>query len=207
MLMAPRGCGVLTTMLFITKLMQRVDSRLIISFGYLIAAYSLWMMTGWTIDMSWDRIILSGYVQGLGLGCAFLPTNLIGFSCLKPELRQDGSTVMSLVRNLASSFGISVIVTILSRNIQISHADIAANVTETAVAAMDPAGFVLRLGDRAGAILSMVNGEVTRQAMMIAYLDNFYMLFWLLLCFVPVSLLVRNPRGVGVMPQTAALDH
>ena len=39
----------------------------------------------------------------------------------------------------------------------------------------------------------MVNGEVTRQAMMIAYLDNFYLLAWLVLAMAPLPLVLKRP--------------
>ncbi len=193
-LMAPRGFGVFATMLITNRLMGRVDSRLLISFGYLIAAFSLWMMTRWSLDMGSREIILSGFVQGLGLGFVFVPVNLVAFSTLSPQHRTDGTTMMTLFRNLGSSFGISVIVTTLARNIQTSHADIAANVTSFNVPAIDPSSTAAALGGIGAGAMAMLDGEVNRQAAMIAYIDNFQMMFWLLLCFVPLSWILKKPK-------------
>ena len=129
LLMAPRGIGVIITSQITTLLLRRFDYRYIISIGYLIAAYSIWMMTRWSLDMDWWPIVTASFVQGLGLGMVFAPMNLVAFSTIKPELRPDGSSLLALFRNLGGSLGISAIVTLLARNQQISHSDIAANVT------------------------------------------------------------------------------
>jgi DHA2 family multidrug resistance protein len=46
--------------------------------------------------------------------------------------------------------------------------------------------------------MAMVDGEVNRQALMIAYLDNFYMLFWVILLFVPLAWLLKGPGGMSI---------
>jgi MFS transporter, DHA2 family, multidrug resistance protein len=197
MLMAPRGFGVLLTMLLTNRLMGKVDGRLLISTGFLIGAFSLWMMTRWSLDMGQDQLILAAFIQGLGIGLVFVPVNMIAFSTLAPHHRTEGTTLLTLFRNLGSSIGISVIVTMLARNIQISHADIAASVTSFNMPGIDPASTAAILGGPGASALAMLDGEVNRQAAMIAYLDNFYMLFWLLLCLVPVPWILKKPESVG----------
>ena len=204
LLMAPRGCGVLVTMLITNRLMDRVDSRLLISLGYLIAAISLWTMTTWSLDMDYHMIALSSFIQGLGLGFVFVPLNMVAFSTLAPRFRTDGTTMMTLFRNLGSSFGISAIVTTLGRNIQTSHSDIAANVTSFNVSALDPASVAGQFGSIGSAAMMILNGEVTRQAAMVAYLDNFYMMFWLVLFIAPLSWVLKRPKPVV---GRASVDH
>ena len=193
LLMAPRGFGVLTTMLITNRLMGRVDSRLLITLGYTIAAFSLYTMTRWSLDMDWHPIALSAFVQGLGLGLVFVPVNMVAFSTLAPHYRTDGTTLMTLFRNLGSSFGISAIVTELSRNLQTSHQDIGSSVTSFNVPAIDPASTAAMLGDFGTAALQMLDGEVSRQAAMIAYLDNFQMMGWLVLLIAPLAFALRKP--------------
>ena len=196
-LMAPRGIGVLVTMLITNRVMGRVDNRLLIAAGYGICALSLWLMTTWSLEMDWHMIALSAFVQGLGLGFVFVPVNMVAFSTLPTHFRTDGSTLMTLFRNLGSSFGIAAIVTVLGRNMQTSHADIAASVTSYNVSAIDPAASAAQLGNLGEAALTMLNGEVTRQAAMVAYLDNFYMIFWLVLCVAPLAFLLKRPVVPG----------
>jgi DHA2 family multidrug resistance protein len=193
LLMAPRGFGVIITSQITAWLLTRIDFRLIIMIGYLIAAYSLWIMTGWSIDMGPRLIVMASFVQGLGLGMVFAPMNLIAFATIKPELRPDGSSLLSLFRNIGGSFGISFIVTTLARNQQVSHSDIAANVTSGSVPGVDLPSVLDRLPGLGSGVLEMINGEVSRQAAMIAYLDNFYAMFWLLLIMAPLPFLLKKP--------------
>ncbi len=200
LLMMPRGCGVMVTMICVNMLIKRFEGRMIVAAGYGIAAYSLWMMSSWSLAMGKDQIIIAGFIQGIGLGLVFMPMNMIAFASLDPKFRPDGTTLLTLARNLGSSFGISVIVTMLARNIQVSHSDIAANVTATSMPAVDIGSAAAALGSVGGGLLAMIDGEVNRQAAMIAYIDNFYMMFWLVLCFVPLTLLVKSGKAQGLMP-------
>jgi MFS transporter, DHA2 family, multidrug resistance protein len=206
LLMAPRGCGVMITMLVNSWLIKRVDPRIIIAAGFSIAAYSLWMMAHWSIDMDSDLIILSGLVQGFGLGLVFMPMNLLAFASIPERYRTEGGTLLTLARNFGSSFGISVIVTMLSRNTQTSHADLAGHVTDTSIPAIDLGAASARLGDAGGGLLAAINGEVSRQAAMIAYLDNFYAMSLLVLCFVPLALFVKRPTPAAGAPLQPAHD-
>jgi MFS transporter, DHA2 family, multidrug resistance protein len=198
MLMAPRGCGVMIMMLLNNILIKRVDGRIMIAGGYLVAAYSLWLMSGWSADMGRGPIITAGFIQGIGLGLVFMPMNLIAFSSLPAKFRTEGSTLLTLARNLGGSFGISVIVTMLSRNTQTSHADIASHVTSTSVPAIDLGATTATMGQYGAGLLMMIDGEVNRQAAMIAYIDNFYAMFWMILCFVPLIFLVKKPPVIGM---------
>jgi DHA2 family multidrug resistance protein len=119
---------------------------------------------------------------------------MIAFASLQPQYRTEGTTLMTLVRNLGGSFGISVIVTMLARNIQTSHADIAANVTATSLPTVDLGSAAATLGSAGAGLLAMIDNEVNRQAAMIAYIDNFYAMFWVVLAFVPLTLLIRPPK-------------
>ena len=62
---------------------------------------------------------------------------------------------------------------------------------------IDWSGTLDKMGEMGGGVMTMINGEVSRQAMMIAFLDNFYMLTWVLLAFAPLPLLLRKPKPPG----------
>ncbi len=119
--------------------------------------------------------------------------NMIGFSRLAVENRMEGSAIMALARNLGASFGISVIVTMLARNTQVSHADLVGGITSFSLPGFDVSAIADRFGSTGGAVMGMIDGLVNRQAMMIAYLDNFYMLFWMLLALAPLPLIAKRP--------------
>ena len=197
LLMAPRGIGVIITSQITAYLIRRYDFRYVITVGYLIAAYSIWMMTGWSLDMDWRPIVAASFVQGLGLGMVFAPMNLIAFATIKPELRPDGSSLLALFRNLGGSLGISAIVTMLARNQQVSHADLAAHVTGAMIPGFNLPEVAARLPDIGPKVLMMINGEISRQAAMIAYLDNFKVLALLLMLIAPFPFLLKKSPGLA----------
>ncbi len=193
-LLAPRGVGVLVTMTIANWLMGRVETRYTVTVGYVVVAIAMWSMSGWSLDMDRWPIVVSGFVQGLGLGLVFMPMNMAAFATLSPQYRPDGSSLLNLMRNLGGSFGISAIVTMLARNTQVSHADLAAHVTSYSLPAIDPASLGDRFGDFGMAMVRMIDNEISRQALMIAYVDNFHAMALLILCIAPVALLLKSVR-------------
>ncbi|HEV7633133.1 MAG TPA: DHA2 family efflux MFS transporter permease subunit [Steroidobacteraceae bacterium] len=195
---APRGLGTLASMIILGKLMGRVDTRMLIAFGFMLTAVSLWMMTHFYLQMPSDMIIWSGVLQGLGTGFVFVPLSAITFATLAPHLRNEGAAVFSLMRNIGSSVGISAVVALLTRNTQILHSRLAEHVT--------PFGDGLSAGTAAlssSAGLAAVNGEVTRQASMLAYNNDFYLMLVLTVLAVPLVALLRPAARAKIDPAAA----
>lgn len=203
LLSAPRGIGVMIMMLLTTRLIRQVDLRYVITVGFAITTYAQWMMCQWSLEMDWHPIAMAAFVQGLGLGLIITPLNLLAFSTLPVTLRPDASSLLALTRNLGGSFGITLIVTTLARNTQISHADLATHVTADMVPGVDLPAMADRVQPAGAAAMQMIDGVVSLQAAMIAYLDSFYMMFWVLLVATPLPLLLRKadrraPAGIPV---------
>ena len=193
-MLAPRGVGVLITTFLFGRLMGKVDARLVIAGGFLLYAASVKMMSGFSLEMNMQPVLVSGFVQGLGMGMVFLPLNSLAFATLSSAQRTDGASLLNLMRSVGASAGISLVTTLLARNIQVSHADLAQHVTNERIPlpSLESAGGFSRLTDAA---LSMADAAVNRQAAMIAYIDDFYLMAWLTLAAVPLVLLLQKPRG------------
>lgn len=188
-LLAPRGLGILASMFIASRLAGKLDARIIVATGFILTAYSLWKMTQWSLDMDWHPFVITGLIQGLGMGFVFIPMNALAFATLGPNLRTDGSSLLYLLRNLGGSMGISVMTATLARNVQVSHEDLAGHVTAYSMSSVDPSS-ADRLGSAGEAALRILDGEITRQAAMIAYLDDFtLMMFAVIVCIPFVSLL------------------
>lgn len=192
LLLAPRGVGTLLTMVLAPRLVRIISPRWLICAGFAIITYSMTLMMDWTLEMDSTAIITSGFVQGIGMGFLFMPLNLVAFATLPPHLRTDGSSLLNLLRNLGASVGISLITTLLSRNIQTSHADLGAHITPFNIPGLDPSS-AERLGSYGQAALQALDLEINRQAAMIAYLDDFKLMAILVALAVPLSLLLRSP--------------
>jgi DHA2 family multidrug resistance protein len=196
LLIAPRGAGTMAGVMLAGRLTNRVDLRLMMFVGLLLIAASLWQMTGWTPDVSvWSLSIISA-VQGFGLGLLFTALGVIAFYTLPVEFRTDGTALFSLVRNVGASIGISVTSVLLTQNIQIMHAQIAETVTPFNRMLQSGAAYLF-WNSTTPSGLGALNLEVTRQASIVAYVDDFKFLFLVSLAMVPLLLLMRQPHTTG----------
>jgi DHA2 family multidrug resistance protein len=177
---APRGIGTMIAMILVGRLVQRVDLRMIMATGFALTAIALWQMTHVTLQMDSSLIVTSGFIQGLGIGFTFVPLSAATFATLAPRLR-----------NIGGSVGIAVVQTLLTRGAAQSHAQLAETITlgNPGFAALPPA---LDPATQAG--LAMLNAEVTRQAALISYVNDFWIMMAVTALAIPFLLLIRPPR-------------
>src|SRR5438309_6394847 len=168
-LTAPRGVGTLISMLLAGRLVGKVDSRLLVGIGVTLMGISLHMMTGFAIDQPARPVIVSGVVQGLGLGLIFVPLQSLAFETLAPRMRTTAAALLNLSRNIGGSVGISVVGTELVRMSQVAHSDIAQAITQHTIPTLNPEVLQTVAPVAGPAALALINAEVTRQALFIAY--------------------------------------
>jgi DHA2 family multidrug resistance protein len=145
-------------------------------------------MTGFDLQMDSAMIVWSGLSQGLGTGFVYVPLAAAAFATLTPALRNEGTAIFSLTRNLGSSIGISVVNTLFTRNTQIVHAMLGEHVTRYSR--------VLRAqlpdGPPSLRTLAGLNATVSEQAAMIAYNNDFKLMMVLSLASIPLVFLMRK---------------
>ncbi len=188
--LAPSGLGTMVAMLVVGKLVGKFDVRYILVLGFALTAYSLFQMSGYSLEIAEKEIIWPGFVQGVGLGLIFVPLSTATFATLTPELRAEGTAIYSLVRNLGSSIGIALVQTLLIRNTQAMHATLVQNITPDK---LNPASATLGPGFDLSTLagLATVSQEIERQATMVGYVDDFWMMFILTLVILPLVLLIK----------------
>jgi DHA2 family multidrug resistance protein len=191
LVLAPRGMGTMVAMMIVGRLLGRLDPRALVLFGLFVTASVLWEMAGFTPDVSQSTLIWTGVLQGLGLGFMFVPLSTITFATLEPNFRTEGAALFSLVRNIGSSIGISIVVFLLSRNTQIVHSELVQHVNPYNGALQQPGVSQLwNLGTTAGRVA--LNSEITRQALIIAYADDFKLMMIVALSAIPLIFLLRG---------------
>ncbi|WNJ92686.1 DHA2 family efflux MFS transporter permease subunit [Bosea sp. 685] len=191
--MGPRGLGTMVCMFLVGRLIGKVDIRLLLTAGLGVSAWAMYDMSGWTPDVSQTTIMVTGFIQGAGLGLLFVPLTTVTFATLPAQFRGDGTGLYNLSRNIGSSVGISFVAYLLTRNTQVNHAEIANYVTPynrvfenpAIKQAWDP----LKLAGRAA-----LDEVVTKQATIIAYIDDFKLLMLLCLAAIPLVILLRSPK-------------
>src|ERR1700691_4821553 len=194
LVMGPRGVGTMIGTIIVGRFVGKVDTRLLLAIGLGFSAWSFYIMTGWTPDVSAQEIVVAGLVQGAGFGVLFVPMSAVTLSTLTPENRADGASVFSLSRSLGSSIGISVFTALLTTNTEINHADISANVTGINRAFQDPTvnQFLSPLTDAGRAALDAL---VTQQAQIIAYIDDYKLLLIATLALFALLVIFKKTNG------------
>jgi DHA2 family multidrug resistance protein len=198
-LMMPRGLGIFVAMPLAAFVSKRIDPRILIAFGLMLTATSLWIMTGFDLEMGKEWMIYSGLVQGAGMGFAFLPLNVLAFSTLPGHLRTEGASLYNLARSVGGSVTISLMGALLSRNVQVSHADLGAHITSTSLPFIE-SGIIEQLGVRGNLVTRMIDTEINRQALMVAYLDDFWVMQWTALLLLPLVLFMRRGERTSEAP-------
>jgi MFS transporter, DHA2 family, multidrug resistance protein len=200
---APRGFGTLLAMIVVGRITGKVDIRLIIGAGFVLTALSSWQMTGFDLQMDYQGLLWAGVLQGAGVGFVYVPLATAAFATLSPALRNEGTAIFSLTRNIGSSIGISAVNTLLTRNTQIMHASLGEHVSRynPLLRAQSPSGIpTLRA-------LANLNAAVTEQAAMIAYNNDFKLMMLMSMAALPLVLLLRKGGGQsGVKTETVHIE-
>ncbi|KAF0814038.1 Multidrug export protein EmrB [Andreprevotia sp. IGB-42] len=201
---APSGIGTMLAMMLVGRLIHRFDIRAIMAFGFALTAFSLWQMAQMTLDMGTSLVVWSGFIRGVGIGFVFVPLSTATFATLAPQLRNEGTPIYSLLRNLGSSVGISIVQTLLTQGTSRAHANLA-----VAVNAANPAlaNVPAMLDPSTPAGLALLNSEVSRQAAMIGYLDDFHVMMWVTLLAMPLLLLIRMPKRSAAQKPEEEMAH
>jgi MFS transporter, DHA2 family, multidrug resistance protein len=189
--LAPRGAGLMVAALICGRVTGRTSARLLVGIGFVVGAYALHEMTLWTPDISEWSVISVGFVQGISIGFLAIPINIIAFATLPAAIRTEGTSIYSLMRNLGSAVGISITGALLETNTQVNHAIMAGDVNPFNRALQSGAVARFWNPDTVHGLV-MLNEEVTRQARIIAYMDDFKLMLILAIIVVPLLIFTRD---------------
>jgi len=200
-LLGSRGIGTLLTMMAAPRLMRLIESRYLILTGLALTGATLYHMTGFSLDTTQTTIVVTSIVQGVGLGLLFVPITSVAFTTLPGHLRTGGTAILTLVRNIGSSIGISMVIAQLTSGTTYMHARLTENVTpfNNALQMPDVSGTLNLQSDTGRALLDMI---VTQQANLIAYLNDYKLLMYLTLIMIPLVWIIGTSRN-----QAAAGAH
>jgi DHA2 family multidrug resistance protein len=197
LIIAPRGVGTVLGMMVVGPLVSRLDIRAIMAGGLLLMAFSLWSMGKFSPDMSYSPIVVSGFIQGLGIALVYVPASTTALSTLDPNLRNEGAAMFNLMRNVGSSAGIAGVFALLARNSQVVHASLVELLRLPGGGALGSAiaGSTSLTPEKASAW----NDLISHQSAFIAYLDSFRLMMTLTLITLPALLILKGrlPAGQG----------
>jgi DHA2 family multidrug resistance protein len=200
----PRGLGSFVGMVVVGRFVGRVDGRLIMLVALVLIGVASWQMAHFDLSMGAEPILISGLIQGFGISLLFVPLATLAFSTVPAPQRSEASSVFTLIRSVGSSVGISMMNAFLVANTQTMHASLADRISSADPMVRSALPRMFDLSSAPG--LEALNGEVTRQAAMVAYVDDFHLMLLITLACLPMLLLMRTPRRQGGELIHASID-
>ncbi len=188
LVIAPRGIGAIIGMFVVGRMVPRFDARIFMAAGLALTAYSLWLMTQYSLLMDTRPVIIAGLLQGLGIGMINVCLSTMAFVTLAPRLRNEGTAIFNLIRSTGGAIGISVMIFLLTQNTQRVHAGLAAHVTAYNMA---DHGY-WDMGSAKS--VALLNSAITDQSAMIAYIGDFRLMMILTLLTIPFLFMFRRAR-------------
>ena len=192
LLLSPRGVGLFAAMVVLARIGRSIDLRLQIAAGFLLLAASSWWMSSWNLEVGAAAVFWTGLMQGLGAGSIIGPLGVMTFTTLPPEHRTEAASIWNLVRSIGSSIGIAAALAILVRTAGISRGVL--------VQYVSPYNEIMRHSALPGggsiadpSSLAPLEAEIARQALMIGYVDVFYLCTLTSLLAMPLILLLGKP--------------
>jgi DHA2 family multidrug resistance protein len=204
-LLASRGCGTFVAMMLVGRLMRYIEARTLIITGLSLTALSLYWMTAWTDQTGVPEIVTISIIQGFGFGLVFVPLSTVAFMTLPNHLRTDGTSMLTLMRNVASSVGISIVIAQLTEGGRRVYAILSEHITpfNHAMQMPDVSGMI-NLGTDKGR--AMADVMVQLQAQIIAFSQDYQLVMFFILASIPLAIMIGSTK-VALRKQAAGPEH
>ena len=204
LLLASRGCGTFVAMMLVGRLMRYFEARSLIICGLGLTCLSLFYMTGWTDQTGVSEIVTLSIMQGFGFGLVFVPLSTVAFLTLPNHLRTDGTSMLTLLRNVASSIGISIVIAQLTEGGRRAYAVLNEHVNPFNQALQMPdVQRMIDLTSDAGRALA--DAMLTLQAQIIAFSLDYQMVMIFTLCTIPLAIMIGSTKAA--LRKQSAVDH
>ena len=205
LVLGPGGIATLIAMPIAGRLVTKINPKAILAFGIIMAAYSTYLMSQFNLLADFNTIIWPRVVLGVGMGFLFIPLTTLTMSAIRKEDMGNASAIYNLLRNLGGSFGVAFVTTMLARRAQLHQVHLVEYLTpfdtsyQLTLSRADQ--FLQHMGFDASTAqqgsLSVIHGQLLRQASMLSFNDAFYILSLLLICTLPLLLLIRRSESAG----------
>jgi DHA2 family multidrug resistance protein len=186
-------------------MMRFIEARTLIFCGLSITAFSLYYMTGWTDQTDVSEIVVISVLQGFGFGLVFVPLSTVAFLTLPNHLRTDGTSMLTLMRNVASSIGISIVISQLTEGSRRVYANLSEHI--------NPFNHAMQMPNVRGMIdmntdtgRAMADAMVKAQAQIIAFSHDYQLVLLFILAMIPLTLMIGSTKAT-LRAQSVAPDH
>ncbi|HET9407783.1 MAG TPA: DHA2 family efflux MFS transporter permease subunit [Candidatus Sulfotelmatobacter sp.] len=203
----PGGFLIMLLLPLVGFLLSRYSPRWLLVFGLVVLSASLFHMTNFNLQMDFGTVVRARIFQAIGMAFLFVPINTAAYAFLPRDKNNAASGLMNLARNMGGSVGISIVTTMLDRRTQVHLTNLAKNLSQSnpaLQAAIRGASQAMRMHGASSAAATqqayaLIQNQVFRQATMLSYVDNFWLLGFAILAMVPTVFLMKKSKPGGGM--------
>jgi MFS transporter, DHA2 family, multidrug resistance protein len=205
LLLASRGCGTFVAMMLVGRMMRFIEARTLIISGLSITCVSLYYMTKWNDLTGVTEIVTVSVAQGFGFGLVFVPLSTVAFLTLPNHLRTDGTSMLTLMRNVASSIGISLVIAQLTQGTRYNYAILSQHINpfNHAMQMPDIRTMLDMAGDKGRGLADLL---VTAQAQIVAFAQDYQMVMIFTACAIPLAIMIGSTKA-ALRKQAAGPEH
>lgn len=194
LLLATRGSGTFVAMMLVGRWMKYIEARTLIMSGMALMSLALFFTSRWTDQTGVPEIVVISIAQGFGLGLVFVPLSTVAFLTLPNHLRTDGTSMLTLLRNVFSSIGISIVIAQLTSGGRMAHAVLVEHITPFNNALQMPGvRSMIDLTTDAGRALA--DAIVTIQSQIIAFGLDYQMVMLVTLGAIPLAFMIGSSKA------------
>jgi len=205
LILSPGGIAIIILIPIVGKMMSFVQTRYLIAIGFLIMGGAFLYSSTLVPTIDFKTLVIMRSFQTMGLGFLFVPISAIAYATLPRELNGDATALLTMLRNVFGSIGISLATAMITERTQARQSylaqwmspfhqpfnDLVAQYERTLIA----------MGRAAGAAHDIALGKVyltfRTQAQVLAYSDVFLYIAVIAFAVIPFCFLFTNAKGGG----------
>jgi DHA2 family multidrug resistance protein len=205
----PGGFTIMVAMPIVGFMLSRYSPRYLMLFGLSMLSFSLFHMTSFDLSIDFRTVMFARVYQALGLAFLFVPINTAAYAGLPRDKNNAASGLMNLARNIGGSVGISFVTTGLARRAQVHQGQLVETLNPANLrfqsALRNMTNVFSGSGPGSGGTsaqqhaYALLQGNVIRQATMLAYIDNFWVLGIVIGCLIPSVFLIKKAKAAGMV--------
>jgi MFS transporter, DHA2 family, multidrug resistance protein len=206
MVLAWTGLPQLVLIPLVPRMMKFIDSRLLVSIGFGLFAYSCFLNLVISPDYAADQLLVPNVVRAIGQALVLTPLSSLATGGIEPENAGSASSMFNMMRNIGGSIGIAALQTFVTKREQFHS-----NVITSQVSLLDPAtrqrlsilqqhflsSGVSDAGTAWHEAVVAVGRDVRAQAFLFAYSDAFFVMGAALIIAVVTTVLMAKSHGGG----------
>src|SRR5579863_22875 len=205
LVLMPGGFAIIAVMPLVGFLLGKYDARKLLLFGFGMLSIALFYMTRFNLSIDFRHAAGARVIQAMGLAFLFVPINTAAYAFLPKEKNNQASGLINLERNVGGSMGISFVTTMLTRRAQFHQVALTEHVNAGSgrLQAMLRSAEHMLMAHGSSAFeatrqaYGLVAGTIARQATMLAYIDDFWLVGVAVVVMIPFVFFMKKVKPGG----------